>query len=1252
MKAFVFTKRTFFLLTILAFLAAGIFAVIRNPQAIGLYRCGDALLTKAQVAEARGISTDMIDQLGEDGRLSVSGVCDIPQDKLEQAIFFANNPKPDHPGEAIEFRNLQLQDENGYIPPDGLLKAAEHIKAMRKYSSLNDNNDAAQISRDSWQWLGPGNIGGRVRAIVVHPTDPNILWVGSVSGGIWKTTDGGASWVTLDDFMANMAVSNMIIDPGDPDVLYAGTGEGFAGDGIRGAGIFKTTDGGTTWNQLASTANSDFYYVNRLSLSPDRKTILAATRTGIWRSTDGGANWTHSLIDSEVLDIDFNPTDGTKAIASGVQMEASKSPIDGGGGGGGSTINRVWYSTNGGVNWKLATHNFTNTNWEGFGRVELAYAPSNPKIVYASADKNSGELWKSTDGGQRYLRVSTGYQYLGNQGWYDNIVWVHPTNPNFIVVGGIDNWRSTDGGRTFTQVSVWWQAPYFTHADNHIILAAQNFGTTRSVYFGNDGGVYRVTNIETVTPTSGWTELNNGLGITQFYGAAGNPTTGEIVGGTQDNGTLFYTPANGAEGWNLESGGDGGFSAADPTDPNYFYGEYIWLMIHRSNNRGQSGEYIYNGIADAGGCANFIAPFILDPNNSNTMLAGGCSLWRSTDVKAPEPVWSNIKPEGGPISAIAVAPGNSDAIWVGDNDGSLYKTSNGTSDSPAWSQVLGLPSRYVTRITIDKNDNQIVYVTFGGFSPDNVWRTTDGGATWSDITGSGLTGLPDLPVRSLVINPNNSDWIYIGTELGIFASEDSGATWRVPHDGPTNTSVDELFWMGDSLIAATHGRGLFKTRGNPPPVAPSNFHLTSVTANSDSMAWDDSANEMGYKIYKWNGFDAFEYFALVDTNVTTFTDTTVTCGTSDWYELSVYNIDGESGHTGSIQADLPACPPVSNDDFDNASLISEFPYTVTQDTYGATAAVDDPPLTSCNRKAGLASVWYVYTPATSHSLLLDTFGSNFDTMIGVWTGRRGNLTEVACNDNASASSQSFVYLPVTAGATYFIEISGANGPIQEPQFETPVEISPDGVQQNRTGSGTLVLNASASPVESMTFLSNGPYDGWTLETFENSETGGSINNSSPTFYVGDDGQNRQYRGILSFDTSSLPKSATIASVTLKVKRSGFLGTNPFTTHGSLLVDIPDFTGFFGTKVNLELLDFEAQAILGIGAFGSTPNTDGWYTFNMDPHAFTFINSWGSTQFRLRFSLDDNNDRDMDVVMFFSGNATSANKPVLEVLFYP
>jgi hypothetical protein len=710
--------------------------------------------------------------------------------------------RPDFPDEAMRFRRLQMQDENGLIPDGALMAAKQQMDLARWYSELPP---VAGITPQKWTWLGPGNIGGRTRAIAVNPGTPSVWFAGSVGGGIWKTTDSGGSWAPVNDFMASLAVSSIVFQPGNPSIMYAGTGEGFFNsDGLQGAGLFKSTDGGTTWNQLSFTNNANFNYVNRLSISPDGAVLLAATRSGLWRSTDGGTSFATVLnkyFGIGIADVDFSPTNSSAAVASDQYGDA-------------------WYSPDGGVTWTPATGLGTTSGQ--FQRIEVAWAPSSPSTVYAVADINKGTLYRSDNGGATYGFVSTP-AHLGYQGWYDNALWVDPTNANFLVVGGLDLWRSTNGGLNFTQISAWQYAPNSAHADHHVIVSLPGFRSTNtSVLFGNDGGVYMTTNIDTVGGgalpyTSGWSNMNHNYGVTQYYGVAGNATSGAIAGGTQDNGTLRYTPAGGPQSHTAMYGGDGGFMAADPTDPNYFYGEYVYLRIFRSTNGGapNSGADVSSTITDP---AYFIAPFILDLNNPNTMLGGATGLWRSTAVKAPSVQFTQIRPalsNNYAISAIAVARGNSDVCWLGYGNGEVWYSTNCTAPLPGWTRVDlnpgPLPKRYVTRIEIDPSNFNHVYAAFGGYTFPNLWHTTDGGASWSSgVSGSGFSALPAAPVRDIKIMPGRPSWVYAATDLGVLASQNGGASWNVPQDGPANVAVDELAWVGQSLVAATHGRGLYK----------------------------------------------------------------------------------------------------------------------------------------------------------------------------------------------------------------------------------------------------------------------------------------------------------------------------------------------------------------------------------------------------------------------------------------------------------
>lgn len=386
-----------------------------------------------------------------------------------------------------------------------------------------------------------------------------------------------------------------------------------------------------------------------------------------------------------------------------------------------------------------------------------------------------------------------------------------------------------------------WTNDNSAHADHHLIAVSPGFnGTTnKTVYFGNDGGIYRTADVYTVGSdidrTQGWENLNNGYAVTQFYGAAGN-SAGVIVAGSQDNGTVRYLPNDETLPWKFIFGGDGGFCAADPHDENLLYGEYVFGDVHRNSDKGAtaldpiSGEF-WDGdhvcwkaspfsINDAQKHrALFIAPFLLDPNDDNRLYVGCRSLWRTQNAKAPVdaqsgPAWASIKEpisERDDISAIAIPPGEPDVIWIAYSHGRIFKTTNGLKEIPDWveSRAPGTrrPRRYWHRLTIDPRNHNIIYATFGGYHVGNIWKL-DGSGRWT-LLNDPLPEKP-VPVRDLVVHPARSDYLYIATEVGVFASEDSGKTWSPTNEGPTSCRVDQLFWMSQKLIAVTFGRGIFE----------------------------------------------------------------------------------------------------------------------------------------------------------------------------------------------------------------------------------------------------------------------------------------------------------------------------------------------------------------------------------------------------------------------------------------------------------
>ncbi len=720
------------------------------------------------------------------------------------------------------------------------------------------------VSPNGWVWLGPANVGGRTRALLIHPNKPSIMWVAGVAGGIWTTTDNGVTWAPYKGFMASLIVSCMALNPKSPDVLYAGTGEGLYNlDAMRGVGIFQSQNGGSTWSPLEGTKEKEeFRWVNRLAVSPDGKTLLAATRAGVFSAAPDGKVFTRAkLADGaggtvpfgvECLDLRFHPSDPLRAVAGGRN-------------------GRAWYTNDGGATWQPAK-GLAEVAGEYEGRVELAYAAADPKYVYAAVDdlaftkEEDGEkvpynglIYLSTDGGENFTpRGKPGH--LAGQGWYANCLWAgDPIDPNLLIVGGLDLHRSTNGGKGFVPISDWENTPTSPHADHHVIVAHPGYdgNANRRVYFGSDGGAYVTDDITLAGVTSGWRSLNNGLGITQFYGAAAHPKTGKIIAGAQDNGTLVYTPPQvpsvphqGVSGWfdhgldGLKYSGDGSYCAVDP-EGGLFFGGYVHLRVHRSD--GSSGyKSIDATIGDARreGLSLFIAPIALCEDDPKVMYACGARVWRCKDVRADSPEFEYVK--GFLLkdsdedvftltSAVAVQKGDPKVVWVGyelnrddpDNSGAVFRTNDANASQPQWER-LGkgqLPARHCTRIVLDPKDPLTAYALFGGYFKDNVWRTTDGGKEWNSV---GAKVLPEAPVYDLALHPDDSKVLILGTECGLFVSDNAGADWAPTSGGPTNCAVYQLFWTGKKLTAVTHGRGLFTidlTRGrvvtrNAPPARP------------------------------------------------------------------------------------------------------------------------------------------------------------------------------------------------------------------------------------------------------------------------------------------------------------------------------------------------------------------------------------------------------------------------------------------------
>jgi photosystem II stability/assembly factor-like uncharacterized protein len=659
----------------------------------------------------------------------------------------------------------------------------------------------------SWQSIGPttinnGSAAGRVTAIVAHPTQPNVLFAGGAQGGVWKSVDGGTSWTPLTDAQCSLAVGSITIDPVNPSIIYVGTGEqNNSADSYYGCGVLRSTDGGSTWTQLgASTfvttnggARIGHIIIDKSTAgSTTSTTLLASSSLGLWRSTTSGQSWTQVLT-GNVSGLAVDPVTSSIWYAIIGNYGAT------------STQNGIYKSTNGGVTWTQLTVTLTGTP----GRGELAIAPSNGNVIYAAfEDRTTGSttsqqlmgIWRSTDAGVTWAKAGASSASCASQCWYDLSIAVDRTNAARVYMGGLSFYRSEDSANTFSNIGS------LIHVDHHAI--AFDPVTPDIVYAGTDGGVYK-------SPNRGgsWQSLNNNLAITQFYGGiALHPTdTLTVIGGTQDNGTLQY---GGFPSWTTIIGGDGGFTAINPSNPNIMFGEIEWLTGGNASGNGPRrsdlpGSFfrLKNTGMDLTDRAQFIPPYVLDPSNPLTLYFGTYRIYRTIDNGE---TWTAISPDlsktgNGTVTAIAVSPTDPKTIYVGLNDGNVKVTrDSGTTWTTA---ITGLPNRTITQIVIDESDPATAYLTNSGFGSPHVWRTTDGGVSWGSISGD----LPNAPANALALIPRSKD-LYVGTDVGVFRSINGGNTWVPFMEGFPNVAVFSLVFNDRTrkLVAATHGRGMFQ----------------------------------------------------------------------------------------------------------------------------------------------------------------------------------------------------------------------------------------------------------------------------------------------------------------------------------------------------------------------------------------------------------------------------------------------------------
>lgn len=724
--------------------------------------------------------------------------------------FFTNNspekekPRPSEAGSAFLYWGMARTF------PDGKFYTEKYTEALAQMRL------AAQLRGDrspEWEALGPKNIGGRTLCLAINPLDTNVLWLGSASGGIWKSTTAGRgveAWHRVETGFPVLGVSAIALDPSNPDIIYAGTGEVYNLEnsspnvairvtrGTYGIGILKSTNGGLNWSKSLDWSYGQLRGVQDIKINPLRPaTVLAATTEGLLRSWDAGSSW-HVIHNKPMaVDIEIDPSDTSRIFVTHGSLDDQ-------------VVSGVYRSINGGANFiKLGAGLPTSYS----GKTLLTLCPTQPNVMYASVGDAFAQkgLFKTINGGNTWTLASS-TDVCTYQGWYSHDVAVHPTHPDTFIWVGIDAWKSVNSGVSVEHKTYWYKwdfgyvpaggsegPPDYVHADIH--RAYYTPGDENKVYVVSDGGLF-------VSYDGGetWEGRNGGYQSQQFYANLGNSTTNpEIsIGGMQDNSTAIYY---GDPSWTRVLGGDGECAAIHPQNDQIMYGSSQYLNLYKSTNGGQN----WYGIGDEiTGNAAFNGPFEISLSNPDIMYAGTQSLWRSEDGGE---TWSEVTgsfANGNVILSIAISPTDPDLVYcstapTATNTARVFKVNASTQ---MVTPMTGLPNRLCMDLAFAPGLESTVFAVFAGFNTQHVWKTENGGANWTSIDN----GLPDVPANSIVMDPATNH-LYVGNDLGVWHSSNAGTNWEIySADAPQAMLAMHLSLApGNKLRVATYGLGVWQT---------------------------------------------------------------------------------------------------------------------------------------------------------------------------------------------------------------------------------------------------------------------------------------------------------------------------------------------------------------------------------------------------------------------------------------------------------
>ncbi len=698
-------------------------------------------------------------------------------------------------------------ETEGYVYPTGEMYNinARRKSAIDRLLATGALRSSDRTSTGAWEFEGPidhvrgngwnGGL-GRINCLAFHPTNDAIVFAGTPAGGLWVSYDSTETWHPLMDDFPSIGVSSIAIDPNQPNTMYVLTGDGDSGH-TYSTGVLKSVDGGLTWNTTGlSWGVSEFVLGYKLLMHPTNSNVLfAATSEGLWRSTDAGVSFDIPEV-GHFTDIEYKPGTPSTMYAVTKKDPSGSEP-------------HFWISTSSGAMW--AVDDDTDFPVDSiYERIAIAVSPQAPEHVFLlfggvpvnTMGQFSG-LYKSTNSGSDFTLRSDSPNVLGydvnggdseHQGGYDLCITVDPEDSTHVLIGGINVWMWNDTSEIWTLSSFWNESFNFTfeytHADIHALEWKDG-----ALYCGSDGGVYRSTN-----KGFNWTDQSTGLGIMQFYGI--DVLDGLFAGGTQDNGSNFWHDSVMIATHSL--GGDGFNSLIDYDDPEVLY-QSDQITLYRSDDGGQS----FTDITPATG-KYWQAAWILDPTNPNFMFAGGPDVFRS--LFAGIGGWTDLNAgfsENRVITSLAQGIDSTNRLYASNNV-KIRRTNNAFAATPTWEdKTSGLPgSAWITSIVVDPDDADRLWVSLHGyFANQKVYFSPDGGDTWQNESGS----LPNIPVRTIIYEPESNDRLYIGTDIGVYYRDDVIGDWVFYGNGAPLCPVQDLDIDGAYLYAGTFSRGLWSS---------------------------------------------------------------------------------------------------------------------------------------------------------------------------------------------------------------------------------------------------------------------------------------------------------------------------------------------------------------------------------------------------------------------------------------------------------